>query len=616
MRWQQVLPDIFLFRDSCNVYAVHGPDGIVIIDAGSGRWLDHIDQLPGRPVALLCTHYFRDHSVGAIKAAQLPLAVYVPEGEHAIFTDPAQHFRQRESYIIYDNLWDQFVPIEPVSGAKPFQDYTRQTLAGLEIEAVPLPGATLTQTGYAITLPNEGRQIVFCGEAIHSPGRLARIAPLQYNYNDIAGAVNCFYAAKVLRQRGPDALLPSLGDPILSNVDSALGQLDQTLRSLTATFGRGEINVIHQSDRPPLTEVTEHVHLSTHSNARSWFLIGASGKVMTIDYGYNMACSIGPKYAKPDRRRALLHGLDGLKQQFDTDRIDVALLSHFHDDHVCGVPVLQRLFGTECWACDTFAHLIAEPQAHRFPCNWPLPIRVDRTLPIDQTVTWEQFTFCFAPMSGHTRFASLIGFEADGKRFAHTGDQYFFRNGTKNFKANQISPNHVYRNGALLDGVAQSARWMLKWRPDIVLTGHTDAIHTDEDYFRLIDEWTQQYEELHRKAMVLGDDETHFNLDSWGGWIWPYRTHLKKPGPATVTVTVRNPFPRPATMALQLIGPEGWRGTSATIEADARSEVSCQMQITPDGPCRRQPFVVALDANDTPFGQVAEAMMTVGGSAF
>ena len=69
-------------------------------------------------------------------------------------------------------------------------------------------------------------------------------------------------------------------------------------------------------------------------------------------------------------------------------------------------------------------------------------------------------------------------------------------------------------------------------------------------------------------------------------------------------------------MALQLIGPEGWRGTSATIEADARSEVSCQMQITPDGPCRRQPFVVALDANDTPFGQVAEAMMTVGGSAF
>src|SRR5690349_1029732 len=60
------------------------------------------------------------------------------------------------------------------------------------------------------------------------------------------------------------------------------------------------------------------------------------------------------------------------------------------------------------------------------PCDWPQPIRVDRRLSLDQPVQWEEYTFHFGAMNGHTRFAALIGFEADGKRFAHTGDQYFF----------------------------------------------------------------------------------------------------------------------------------------------------------------------------------------------
>ena len=65
MTWQPILPGVWLFRDSCNVYAVQGPDGMLIVNAGTGAWLDHLDELPARPVALVCTHYFRDHAAGA-----------------------------------------------------------------------------------------------------------------------------------------------------------------------------------------------------------------------------------------------------------------------------------------------------------------------------------------------------------------------------------------------------------------------------------------------------------------------------------------------------------------------------------------------------------------------
>jgi hypothetical protein len=116
--------------------------------------------------------------------------------------------------------------------------------------------------------------------------------------------------------------------------------------------------------------------------------------------------------------------------------------------------------------------------------------------------------------------------------------------------------------------------------------------------------------------MVLGADETHFNLDSWGGWIWPYRTHLKEPAPVRVQVTVRNPFPHATQLEVQLVGPQDWEGTRASLHAEARAEVTCELTITPDSPCRRQPCAVELTANGRPFGQVAEALLTVGGERF
>ena len=80
MAWEQVLPGVYRFPDSCNVYALVGPEGCVIVDAGTGGWLDHVRSLPKPPVVLLLTHYFRDHAAGAVRAARAGIPVWVPEG--------------------------------------------------------------------------------------------------------------------------------------------------------------------------------------------------------------------------------------------------------------------------------------------------------------------------------------------------------------------------------------------------------------------------------------------------------------------------------------------------------------------------------------------------------
>lgn len=627
--WQPVLPGIAVFGDTCNVYAVAGAEGTVFVNAGTGLWLgDVVTRFPP-PYTLLCTHYFRDHAAGAAKASAMGIEVRVPRGEVELFADPVQHFRSRESYIVYDNIWDQFSPITPAR-VTPVEDYGIVDAAGLAFSVVPLPGVTPHHTGYALTLPDE-RVVVFSGEAIHSPGRVARVAPFQYDYNDLGGAVNAHWSAGALRRLGPSALLPSLGAPIIGDCDAALGALQATLRDLCALRPL-ESALIKVADDDRLQRVTDHVWVEPHSEAASWYILSDSGKVLVIDYGYRGGFGLNtpfprgknwqwPSYPMHARRRVLLHGVDALRETFGVDRIDVALISHFHDDHVAGVPLLRRVFGTACWAAENFADLLAEPAAHRFPCDWPEPITIDRRLPLGEDFTWEEYTFRLAPMSGHTRFSALIMFEADGRRFAHTGDQHFFDRPKYEPDAGSwegVRPihNEVYRNGCFTHSLRDSARLLADWRPDIILSGHQHAMYTDDGFFRLLADWGEEFDRIHRAVMPLGDDEPHFEADGWGGWIWPYRSLAAEGEPVRVTATVRNPLPAPATLTVRLVGPAGWTGDAVTLDAAPRAEVQAALDILPAGPCRRQPIALELVVDGRSYGQVAEALVTVGGETF
>lgn len=620
--WQEVLPGVLRFRDSCNVYAVEGPEGCLLVDAGTGLWLDHLDELPAAPVALACTHFFRDHSAGALGASRRGIPVFVPEGELELFADPALHFLRRESYIVYDNYWDQFAPIEAVPVAGVLADHDTLRLAGLEVEVVPLPGATLTQVGLGLTLSQDGRRVVFCGETIHSPGRVARIAPLQYDYNDLPGAWNVIVSSRRLRRRTPGALLPSLGEPLTENIDEALSALEQNLRQHSRH--RGRFSEAESLDVDPLTQVTDHVWRAGTMMAHGTFIVADSRRALAIDFGYGLGAGMGDTREAPHLRRGSLEPAWALQERTAAEGVDVVLVSHFHDDHVASIHLLERVFGTECWCPDWFSDLLEHPADFAFPCLWPIPIRVDRRLQPDEPVVWEGISFHVAPMSGHTRFSAAIGFEADGVRFAHTGDQYqfnaFFDSSgidlAQNWSEDDVAANHVYRNGAFLDSFARSASWLREWRPDVVLSGHQPAMWTNDAFFDRVDEWAHAYEQMHRESMVLGDLEAHFELDSWGGWIRPYRSYVPEPGPIAVTATVRNPLAAPARLDVRLVGPTGWHGSSAQVDAAPRAEVSCDLSIAPAGACRRQPIAVEVTANGVPFGQVAEALVTVGGPAF
>ena len=43
--WTRLDRDLFIYRDSCNVYLLRYGERAIAIDFGTGRWLSHLDQI-------------------------------------------------------------------------------------------------------------------------------------------------------------------------------------------------------------------------------------------------------------------------------------------------------------------------------------------------------------------------------------------------------------------------------------------------------------------------------------------------------------------------------------------------------------------------------------------
>ncbi len=611
--WKRISDGLWQFRDSCIVYALDTGEQTLIINSGTGAWLNQIDSLPHPPVAVALTHAFRDHSEGAIRAARQGIAVWAPRWERELLEDAPSHFARRETYIIYDNAWDRFCPTESVPVGRWLHDWETIRMGEASLQVLPTPGASPRAVSFLVTGP-AGRGL-FAGEAIHSRGKLLRIAPLQYDYNGLPGAENLLYSIDRMAEVEPEWIASSTGADLITEPLEALEELRTNLIAALTARGTTRESIAELND-DGLIEITPHLFRSSLGVASSYFLISESGKCLVIDYGYRFGSGGGGSYPFPRNRRPLEHGLRPLKERFGIDQIDAVLVTHFHDDHVCGIPELQRRFQTKCFASETFAHILADPEAYAFPCTWPEPIQVT-ALPNNDTFRWEEYEFSFRPMSGHTRYSTLIAFEADGLKVVATGDQYFFQDFEHPGKG-AASHNHVYQNGAMLSSMRESAEAVRVLAPELVLPGHGHAYRPPAEWIEWIDRYTESYEVIHRSLMPLDAGDVHFEVDSRAGWLEPYRTALPEAQAIEMTAHVRNPFPQEATLELELVAPDGWEGATASITLRGREEGSAALRLVPPAgvECRRQPIALSLSSGGRQFGQIAEAIVTIGSDLF
>jgi len=565
-----VAPDLFLLRDTCNVYVLRTGREATLVDFGSGLALDRLAELGiDRVTDVVLTHHHRDQVQGLARAAEAGIRIWAPPVERDLIEHVDRHWEMRRLDNDYELREDRFSLLEPVAIAGVVDEYRRRRYGGVELYALPTPGHTVGSVSYLAELG--GRRFAFTGDLIYGDGQVWSLAATQWTYTGVEGQIATSLSLAVVAGREPDLLLPSHGEPI-ADPPAAIARTRGRLRELMSLRREDDWD-FEEWFRNPWEELSPHLLRSRASFATSYALTSESGRVLLIDWGYDLwtGSSLNADRAG---RRPLLTTLE----DFD---VEVVIPTHFHDDHVAGINLLRAARGVEAWIPETVAPILAEPHRYDLPCLWYDPVRADRTLPLEQPFRWQEYELTLHPLPGHARYQVAIELEVDGRRVLATADQQY--------AAPHLIPNYQYRNRFGFDDYVASAALYAKLRPDLIVSGHWPPLEVDDAVLETLRRHGERVAALHRELLPPERVEAR---------IEPYRSTVARGSSLDVEVEVdRSPA------EIELVLPDGWR---AEPTAANRFRVTVG-----DAPVRRARIAADVTVGGVRHGQLAEALVDV-----
>jgi glyoxylase-like metal-dependent hydrolase (beta-lactamase superfamily II) len=595
-RFVRLSEHLSLFRDTCNVYAVRdGTDG-VLIDFGSGDVLDHLAEVGiERVTDVLMTHHHRDQAQGLPRAVAAGIRIWVPPVEQDLFHSVDEHWQAREIRLDYNTRQDRFSLLGsvPITGVMP--EYRRMAIGRRRFRILPTPGHTVGSV--SIIARVDKRKVAFTGDLIYGPGKVWSMAATQWTYTGAEGAGASVLSLLDLRERRLDALLPSHGEPM----DDPIGAIDALVDRFRELFRfRGRHGDLMKLRAEPYEAITPHLLSNRTSVANSYILRSDSGKALVIDFGYDFTTGLA---AGSDRaaRRPWLYTVGALAR-YGVTTLDVAVPTHYHDDHLAGFGLLREVLGTRIWVPENFVDLLEEPARFGVPCLWFDAIPADEVLPLERTVRWEEYELTFHELPGHTLWAVAISFTVDGVRVLATGDHQQDR-----------WLNYTYANRFRMGDYVDSAALYRRLDPQLIISGHWSPVWVDAPYLDDLAERGSTLERIHQELLPLEDVD--YEADGMGAWIEPYQATLIGTTDGRFRATARNPFGRDAVVSMEVVVPAGWTATPTRVELALRSHGSGSVGFRVSAPhgthARRSRIAVDVTVDGRRFGQLAEALVDV-----
>ncbi|HWM02821.1 MAG TPA: MBL fold metallo-hydrolase [Actinophytocola sp.] len=597
---------VFQVRDTCNVYVLTRGRDAVLIDFGDGVVLDRLDELGvDRVTDVLVTHHHRDQVQGLARAVAHGARIWVPPSERDLFDRVDEHWRQREIYNYYDLRQDRFSLLEPVPVTGTVPEYRTRRFGAFDVTTLPTPGHTLGSVSYLVDM--DGRRLAFTGDLIYGPGKVWSMAALQWSYSAIEGAQATVLSLYELESRQPDLVLPAHGEPI-ADPGQAFALLETRLRAFTDSRRAKPWDPRDLYHRP-FDVLSPHLLRNRTSFATSYALLSDTGNALLIDFGLDMIAGL-PVGDDRSSRRPWLPSLSVLRKDFGVDRVEVAIPTHYHDDHVAGFNLLREVEGTRIWSERSVADVLAVPAHYDLPCLWYDPIPVDRVLETGRPIRWHEHELTVYPLPGHTLYAVAIAFEVDGTRVVATGDQQ-----TTTWLPGEEPEvlNLQYKNRFRIDDFVASAALYRELSPELMISGHWAPRRVDAEYLDLLEHKGAELARLHRELLPLSDVD--FDAEGTGVWIRPYQATAAPGRPLALEVEARNPLSGREDVTVALVVPDGWRcdppARSATVAS--RTHTTFEFEVVPpaEGTCRRARVGADLTVGRCRFGQQAEALVDV-----
>ncbi len=552
----RVSDNLFVFRDTCNVYVLKKADRAILIDFGSGHVLNLLGQIGVAQVeAILHTHHHRDQCQGDARAVTQRIPIYTPQHERHLFEDAEGFWHSRRVFHLYDVRNDFFTLTRNVPVAGVLRDYDTFKWGPYELLVFPTPGHT---TGSISLVGNvDGKKVAFTGDLIHSPGKVVNLYELQYYYGGTDGVDCALFSLARIRELAPVLSCPSHGEPF-ANPDRGISDLMTKLKGWCEAYAPGSSLTF---ENKPFA-VTPHLICAHQTCSTSYTLISDSGKALVVDYGSASNSFFGSFQSNTgatDRIRFVEHTIPMLKARYGLKSIDVAMPSHMHDDHLNGFPHLVRHYGAKIWCYENMVDVLQNPRGYNLGCILGEPIKVDRSFRDKETFKWEEFEFTVFHSPGHTEYQMAMFAEIDGARVAFTGDA-FFPTGDSH---HQLRHNLIFRNWVENDSHVKSIRTILEHEPSIVAPGHGKPFLSNKSDLEELKERLEKQRDYF--SDVIADPDCNFGLNPGWARLYPYQLLVKPGSQAEVELRVRNYRSKPMHVEAALVLPEGWKSVPGTV---------------------------------------------------
>lgn len=606
----QLGPNLFRHRDTADAYLIRTGRTATAIDIGDGSVLDGLPEVGIDAITdVVMTHHHRDVAQGLHRAAATGARIWVPPVERDLFERIDEHWQARPLENYYDVREDRFSLLTEVPVAGVVDEYRERTYGGVRLLAMPTPGHTIGSVSYLTEF--DGRRYAFLGDLLSAPGKVPSLASTQWAYNGLDGVVASIVSARDLLDESPDLLLPAHGDPI-DEPKVALELLIARLQALLDTrIPEWQISELRFE---PYVRISEHLLWNITSMSNSYVLLSGDGAALVIDYGYDFWPYVTgfefPIGSDRATRRPWLQTIPALKRTYGIDRIEVALPSHYHDDHVAGFNLLREIEGAEVWSPANMTRIFREPRRFDLPCIWYDPIGVDRELAFGAPFRWREYEITAHELPGHTLYAAAYELEVDGRRVLATGDQQDFGFATE---GRREFLGYNYKNRFRIDDYAASAELYLRLAPELMISGHWPPHVVEPGYLEANLEIGRELAGVHRDLLDL--DEIDLGAEGIAARIEPYRPVVAAGETVELEVSVLNPFGRSESAIVRLIGPVGWEidppEHRLELVPHGRGEARFRVHPVAAGPIRRARIGADVMVGETPFGLQAEALIDV-----
>ncbi len=549
--------NVFLFKDSINVYVIKNGYNAVLIDFGSGRILNFLPEIGIDKIDyILHTHYHRDQNYGDYKAIQQKIKIAAPAKEKKLFMEAEKFWKIKSYYDLFSFQPTFFVSTFNIPLDKVFSDGEEFEWGPYKFKIIETAGHTPGSISYLLQTDN--KVLAFTGDLIHSGGKVITYYDLEYVYIFDGGKIGIDLSKHSfwkLLLNNPDILLPSHGD-IITKPEKEIDSLKKNFENVISAFRLDKTPQLSQIQAETYLKQLDNLgdspgfpHIKREGFGTSIVILGNHQNCILIDFP-----------GEGDLFKYNYEQLDKILKENDIKKIDFVIPTHYHNDSIAGFPLLQKKYNIKVYALDKIVDVLENPTHYRIGGLIDEPVKVDRVLKDGEVFKWDDYEFQVFHFPGQTEYHMGLFGKIDGKTVFFVGDS--LSPGMLDWPETNNNCINFCQLGEKV-GSAKCADILIKCNPEFLISSHFGWFPVNKGLLQKYKEHVSKYESVIRD--LVAQDNPNMGFDP--NWISfkPIRIITTPGSECKTNLIIRNYHDKKSEVEVELNLPASWESKTKNI---------------------------------------------------